>query len=510
MTSASATAARARKLYQRDGIKQRWFTTLMRRFQVYAAGNRRFFRLATARPLSCRTQALDHNVRITTVEERFPYTLADGGQIILHRDPFRKQKYSKERHGEIVAKYEGIIDPSTTERSPESIPYPYIRKTDAHRSLRDSLNSKGAVCQFPVLTAGVYPVLDLKQWGDTAAVIGVENDDHGCENDTVIDERRPVIWRELLSTYKVPSCAPLQWCPFTPIRKVPKGTLQKLKVTRSWHNETLTKDQQVTLLAKLQEKMLEAIKVTLKEEKSLKADLYWIEQRMLAKATEGIWEAIIRKGTQWVGGKRLVPFRYVNGVDGFENSVLGYTRAACAGWPDLIDAQRDEWNFKKELQKEGYELEEMNPDEVLYEMRRRIIEANPANATSGERERIVKQQGVRKSRAIKMKIKQTSKKWRGSYETSLNFDFPPFSPLPYPYIHAHNFGHTAHSSQSCVPSQPCGATSRLRCPWGCRGPELLMSPPSEEAKSNLWWYKWLSSQSPFCAKIRRSKSKALS
>ena len=118
-------------------------------------------------------------------------------------------------------------------------------------------------------------------------------------------------------------------------------------------------------------------------------------------------------------------------------------------------------------------------------MRMRIIDANLANAPSGERERIVKQQGVRKSRAIKIKIKQTSKKWRGSYETSLNFDFPPFSPLSYPHIHTHDSGHPAQSS-----------------PLAYQAYKLLMSPPSEAAMSNLRWYKWLSSQSPYCAKIK--------
>ncbi len=310
------TVACAQQVYQRSGIEQEWFTTLMQLFQTHAAGNRRFFRpsLATARPVSRRTQALDPNIRITNVEDLFSHPLVHGGQIVLHRDPFRKQKYSQERHNEIVAKYSGIIDPSTTERAPEPLPYPYIGKTNAHRSLRDSLNSKGAAFQFPGLMAGTYPVLDLKQWGDIDAVIGAEEDDNGYENDTVVNERRPVIWRELVSTYTVPSCAPLQWCPFTPVRKVPKGTLQKLKVTRSWHNEILTKEQQVTLLARLQDKMLEEIKKRLKTEKRLKADRYWIHYRILAKATEGIWEVIVRKGTQWVGGRRLVPF-HVETVD---------------------------------------------------------------------------------------------------------------------------------------------------------------------------------------------------
>jgi hypothetical protein len=90
----------------------------------------------------------------------------------------------------------------------------------------------------------------------------------------------------------------------------------------------------------------------------------------------------VRDSRQFAGGERLLPFRYVNGVDGFQNSVLGYTRSVCKRWPDLIDAHRDEWNFRKELEKEGYPVEEMSPYEVLYEMRRRLIEENPEHKAS--------------------------------------------------------------------------------------------------------------------------------
>ena len=326
------------------------------------------------------------HTRTIEQEETYNYRLVDGSEITLHRDPFREEPYSQGRHAEMVAKYSGIIDPYTIERTPEPLPHPYIRKPWARRSLRDSLSANGSDFQFPVLMAGVYPTLDLKQWGDTDCVIGVEKDEYGHERDTLVVERRPVIWRKLLSTYTLPSvqlqrerelC--LCWFPVF-IRDVPKGKLCKLRAVRSWHNEKLTKEQQVTMLVRLQDEMLAAIRLRLKEEKSLKADRYWIHYRILAEATEGIWQAIVRDSRTFAGGKRLLPFRYVNGVDGFHNSVLGYTRSVCKRWPDLIDAQQDEWNFRKELGKEGFAVEEMSPHEVLYEMRRRIIEANPEHA----------------------------------------------------------------------------------------------------------------------------------
>lgn len=352
-------------------------------------------------------------------EETYSYRLVDGREITLHKDPFREEPYSQGRHVEIVAKYTGIIDPSTIERRPEPSPWPYIRKTRARRSLRDSLSSIGFAFQFPALMMRAYPTLDLKQWGDIDCVIGVEKDEYGYERDTIVVERKPVIWRKLLSTYALTSVQSqrerelcLCWFP-VPIRELPKGKPFKLKVARSWHNETLTKEQQVTLLLRLQDEMLAAIRIRLKEEKSLKADRYWIHYRILAAATEGIWQAIVRDSRMFAGGKRLLPFRYVNGIDGFQNSVLAYTRSVCKRWPDLIDAQRDEWNFRKELDKEGYAVEEMSPHEILYEMNRRIIEANPKHADADE----VKRKSTRQAPA-KTLIRQLRVENHASYKTN--------------------------------------------------------------------------------------------
>jgi hypothetical protein len=40
----TAAATSTKRVYQRSGIKQRWFTKMMRQIQIKAAGNRRFFR----------------------------------------------------------------------------------------------------------------------------------------------------------------------------------------------------------------------------------------------------------------------------------------------------------------------------------------------------------------------------------------------------------------------------------------------------------------------------------
>jgi hypothetical protein len=55
----TAAATSTKQVYQRSGIKQRWFIKMMRQMQINAAGNRRFFR-----PNSVQTQ--------TSVQEFFP------------------------------------------------------------------------------------------------------------------------------------------------------------------------------------------------------------------------------------------------------------------------------------------------------------------------------------------------------------------------------------------------------------------------------------------------------
>lgn len=347
----AATATSTARAYQSSGMEQQWFIEMMEEIKINAAGNHSFFR-----PIS---------------------------------------------------KYARILDPSTRVQTTETLPRPNIRlqpdpRKAARRSWRDNVRHK-QVFQFPALAAGIYPVLDLKQWGN---IDGVSDENAGV----LRNEHRNVVWRELVSTWVVPTVQAqrefelcLRWFP-VPVRILHNVPYGKVKVTRSWHNEKLTKEQQVELLGSLQSEMKRA--VTHFFYKRVKADRYWICAGRKTTITEQIYNLIRLDARMWKGGKRQTPFYYGKGVEGFRRAVLRYTYKACLGWSDSIEAGRDEFDFKAQLESEGYAVKEMSPVQTLAEMQRRSIEANPDLAESHAEKG--KERPSKKQRPVKMRIERAA------------------------------------------------------------------------------------------------------
>jgi hypothetical protein len=123
--------------------REQWFTNLVATFQIYAAGNRRFFRLQSLpiHYLGKRTAVLDVYEHSTT-GERFPPS----------------------QHTHAVAKYAGILDPSTRVQTPEPLPRPNVRlepdpRKAARRSMLDNVRCRMDF-QFPTLNVDEYVVVN--------------------------------------------------------------------------------------------------------------------------------------------------------------------------------------------------------------------------------------------------------------------------------------------------------------------------------------------------------------